>query len=87
MEYIGLHIGWTNIRVGKINQKEELIFEHLEKTLENETTADDLYNKIKSLIKLVPNYKECRAIGIGAPGSINKKNRKYRNFSEHKSIK
>ncbi len=73
MEYIGLDIGGTNIRVGKINQKEELIFEHLEKTLENVTTADDLYNKIKSLIKLVPNYKECRAIGIGAPGSINKK--------------
>lgn len=31
MEYIGLDIGGTNIRVGKINQKEELIFEHLKK--------------------------------------------------------
>ena len=72
MEYIGIDIGGTNIRIGGINKKEELIFEYKEKTKENVTTGDDLYEKIKKLIKMVPNFKNYKAIGIGSPGSINK---------------
>ena len=72
MEYIGIDIGGTNIRIGGINKKEELIFEYKEKTKENVTTGDDLYEKIKKLIKMVPNFKDYKAIGIGSPGSINK---------------
>ena len=72
MEYIGIDIGGTNIRIGGINNKEELIFEHQENTLENVITSEDLYLKIKKLIKMVPNYNDCKAIGIGAPGSVSK---------------
>ena len=72
MEYIGIDIGGTNIRIGGINNKEELIFEYQENTLENVITSEDLYLKIKKLIKMVPNYKDCKAIGIGAPGSVSK---------------
>ncbi len=36
-------------------------------------TSEDLYNKIKDLIKKVPNYEKIEAIGIGVPGSVDKK--------------
>lgn len=70
IEYIGIDIGGTNIRVGYIDENEEMYLVHKESTLENVATSDDLYNKIKEMIKKVPNYKEAKAIGIGVPGAI-----------------
>lgn len=72
-EYIGIDIGGTNIRVGAIDEDEKLVFEYKESTYKNVVTSEDLYEKIKYLIKKVPNYDKCKAIGIGIPGSINTK--------------
>ena len=72
VEYIGIDIGGTNIRIGAINKDENIIFEYKENTFKDVNTSEDLYNKIKNLIKMVPNYKNIKAIGIGAPGSIDK---------------
>ena len=72
IEYIGIDIGGTNIRIGAINQNDELVFEYKEPTFEN-VISSDLYNKIIKLIKMVPNYENSKAIGIGVPGSVDKK--------------
>ena len=73
IEYIGIDIGGTNIRIGAINQNDELVFEYKEPTFENVISSEDLYNKIIKLIKMVPNYENSKAIGIVAPGSVDKK--------------
>ncbi|MBO5478045.1 MAG: ROK family protein [Clostridia bacterium] len=70
IEYIGVDIGGTNIRVGYIDENEKMYLVHKESTLENVLTSEDLYNKIKELIKKVPHYEEAKAIGIGIPGAI-----------------
>lgn len=70
VEYIGVDIGGTNIRVGYIDENENMYLVHKEATLDNVVTSEDLYNKILRLIKMVPNYTEVKAIGIGVPGAI-----------------
>ena len=72
MEYIGIDIGGTNIRIGAMDKEENIIFSYKETTLKNVTNAEDLYMKIKSLIEKVPQYQQVKAIGIGAPGSVDK---------------
>lgn len=73
VEYIGIDIGGTNIRIGSIDENDNILFEYQEPTYSNVSVGEDLYNKIKLLIKKVPNYETAKAIGIGAPGSIDKK--------------
>lgn len=85
IEYIGIDIGGTNIRIGAIDEKEEIIFTHKEQTYDNVRTSEDLYTKIKNLIKKVPNYEDAKAIGIGAPGSVNNKT-KHITISENLSL-
>lgn len=70
IEYIGIDIGGTNIRVGGIDKNENITFEYKEPTFKDVSTSEDLYIKIKNLIKKVPNYQHSKAIGIGAPGSV-----------------
>ena len=74
VKYIGLDIGGTNIRVGAINENENIIFEYKEPTFKDVACVEALYFKIINLIKKVPNYEICKAIGIGLPGSIDKNN-------------
>ena len=73
IDYIGIDIGGTNIRIGAINENDDLVFEYKESTFENVTNSEDLYNKIIKLIKMVPNYESIKAIGIGAAGSVDRK--------------
>lgn len=72
-EYIGIDIGGTNIRIGTINKDEEVIYEYKEPTFKDVSTGEDFYKKIKNFIKKVPNYENVKAIGIGIPGSVDKK--------------
>lgn len=72
-EYIGIDIGGTNIRIGAINKDEEVIYEYKEPTFKDVSTGEDFYKKIKNFIKKVPNYENAKAIGIGIPGSVDKK--------------
>lgn len=57
IEYIGLDLGGTNIKIGAIDADENLIFSYKESTFKNVSIADDLYEKIVNLIKKVPDYK------------------------------
>lgn len=70
VEYIGIDLGGTNIRVGAIDKEENITFEYKELTLKNVITAQDLYSKIKRLIKKIPDYQDAKAIGVGVPGSV-----------------
>lgn len=73
VEYIGIDMGGTNIKVGAIDYNENLIFEYKEPTYKDVVTADDLFNKIVNLIKMVPDFDKAKAIGVGVPGSIDLK--------------
>ena len=70
IEYIGIDIGGTNIRVGAVDKNYNIIYINKEGTLENVTSSEELYIKIKEMIMNVPNYKEAKAIGIGVPGAV-----------------
>lgn len=73
VEYIGIDMGGTNIKVGAIDRNEKLIFEYKEPTFKDVKYADDLYEKIVNLIKMVPDFNRAKAIGVGIPGSIDLK--------------
>lgn len=68
--YIGIDIGGTNIRVGLIDENNNLTFMHKENTFDAVNNKEDLYVKIRNLINKVPNYERAKAIGIGFPGCI-----------------
>lgn len=70
IEYIGIDIGGTDIKVGGMDKNEDIAFEYKEPTFKDVSTSDDLYIKIKNLIKKVPNHQYSKAIGIGVPGSV-----------------
>lgn len=70
VEYIGIDIGGTNIRIGTMDEKKNVNLEYKELTLKNVKTSEDLYKKIRNLILKIPNYNNVKAIGIGVPGSI-----------------
>lgn len=76
IEYIGIDLGGTNIRVGAIDKNENIIFEYKEPTYKEVTTSEDLYIKIKELIKKVPNFEQAKAIGLGVPGSVDMKSKR-----------
>lgn len=69
-EYIGIDIGGTNIRIGAIDENENIIYSYKEPTFRDVKTSEELYEKIKKLIKKVPEYEKVKAVGIGAPGSV-----------------
>lgn len=73
IEYIGLDIGGTNIRVGAIDEKDRLVSFESQRTMENVKTANDLYKKIKVMIKNVADGANIKRIGIGYPGAIDTK--------------
>ena len=71
MKYaIGIDIGGTNIRVGAVNKNNDIVYINKESTLENVSSSEELYRKIKEMIIDVPNYKEAKSIGIGVPGAV-----------------
>ena len=68
--YIGIDVGGTNIRIGVIDENNNIQYLHKEPTLDNVSNKEELYNKILGLIQNVPCYNECNAIGIGVPGAV-----------------
>ena len=72
LEYGGIDLGGTNIRVGAIDENEELVFSYKEPTFEGVTTLDDLIAKMEKMIQKIPNYESLKGIGLGIPGSIDK---------------
>ena len=72
IEYIGIDIGGTNIKIGAIDKSENIVYTYKEPTYKNVITAEDLYTKIVNLIKNIPNYEQAKAIGLGAPGGLDR---------------
>ena len=70
VEYIGIDLGGTNIRVGAMDENENVIFEYKEATFKEVETAEDLYSKIVNIIKSVPEFEKAKAIGLGVPGCV-----------------
>ena len=70
MQYIGVDIGGTQLRVGRMEEDGLLTFQHREPTLEGVSSGEDLYRKILGMIRAVPGWASCAGVGIGVPGSV-----------------
>lgn len=73
IEYVGIDIGGTNIRVAGIDKNNNIVSFNSVKTLENVRNAEDLYFKIKELIERITSFQKIKGIGIGCPGAIDDK--------------
>lgn len=72
IEYIGVDIGGTNIRVCGIDKNNNMVCFAKEKTLENINSPEELYNKIRKMIEGITEYDKVKGIGIGCPGAVDK---------------
>lgn len=70
IEYVGIDIGGTNIRVAGIDKNNNVVSFNSVKTMENVNSAEDLYYKIKELIERITSFQKIKGIGIGCPGAI-----------------
>ena len=70
IEYVGIDIGGTNIRVAGIDKNNNIVSFNSVKTMENVNSAEDLYYKIKELIDSITSFQKIKGIGIGCPGAI-----------------
>lgn len=71
MNYIGIDIGGTNIRVGDVDSNSGKITCLVkESATEGVKTSEDFLKKIIRMVEKIPSYKNCKAIGIGVPGMV-----------------
>ncbi len=68
--YIGLDVGGTKILGALINNK-TIVSSHKEKTNAANSTAEQIFEQIKSVITTLKKDNPIKGIGIGIPGSIN----------------
>ena len=73
IEYVGIDIGGTNIRVAGIDKNNNIVSFNSVRTLENVRSSEDLYFKIKELIERITSFQKIKGIGIGCPGAIDEK--------------
>ena len=73
IEYVGIDIGGTNIRVAGIDKNNNIVSFNSVRTLENVRSSEDLYFKIKELIERITSFQKIKRIGIGCPGAIDEK--------------
>lgn len=67
--YIGIDLGGTNVRVAKVTSEGEVLHQVKGPSYAMES-AEIIMDNIISLIKEIPDYKECFGIGIGVPGPV-----------------
>ncbi len=65
--YLGIDLGGTNVRVAKVSEDGRILAQVKSESFALEG-PDKVMNNIKSLIKQIPDYKECAGIGVGVPG-------------------
>lgn len=71
MNYIGIDIGGTNIRVGEVDcLSGNITCLVKERATEGVKTADDFLKKVIDMVEKIPSHKNCKAIGIGVPGMV-----------------
>lgn len=66
---IGIDLGGTNVRVAKIAEDGEVIFEIKSPSYALEG-PDKVVKNILTLIRQIPEYHACTGIGIGVPGPV-----------------
>lgn len=67
--YLGIDLGGTNVRVAKITEDGEILATVKSPSYGQEGPAKVMEN-LKSLVREIPDWKECSGIGIGVPGPV-----------------
>lgn len=75
IQYIGLDVGGTSIRVGGMDETGRIIAQRKVPTYENVSSGEDLIEKLAGLIRAVPGWESALAVGIGIPGAVDPETR------------
>ena len=70
--YLGIDLGGTNVRVAKITEDGQILSQVKGPSYGQEGPAKVMAN-IKSMVREIPDWKECSGIGIAVPGPVDTK--------------
>ena len=70
--YIGIDLGGTNVRVAKVTEFGEVLSQVKGPSFGMEGPTKVMSN-LKEMVREIPGWKECSAIGVGVPGPVDKK--------------
>ena len=73
--YIGIDLGGTNVRIGKLDENLNVCEEYVEKSYGLIGPKELVRDTIFSLIDKIENLEQCKGIGVAVPGPIDKENR------------
>lgn len=71
--YIGIDLGGTNVRVAKITESGEILSQVKGPSYGTEGPEKVLSN-LKDLVHQIPDWQECKGMGVGVPGPVDTKN-------------
>ncbi len=74
MNYIGIDLGGTNVRVALVNEDGNVL-QVVKQATEIEHGTAHVMSKIKSMIREIKGYESIKGIGLGVPGPVDTKNR------------
>ena len=70
--YIGIDLGGTNVRVAKVTEFGEVLSQVKGPSYGMEGPTKVMSN-LKEMVREIPGWKDCSAIGVGVPGPVDKK--------------
>ena len=70
--YIGIDLGGTNVRVAKVTEFGEVLSQVKGPSFGMEGPTKVMSN-LKEMVREIPGWKDCSAIGVGVPGPVDKK--------------
>lgn len=68
--YIGIDLGGSLVRVAKVTENGEILYQAKSDSFGKQGPEIVLNNIIK-LVKAIPDYQECKGVGMGLPGPVN----------------
>lgn len=74
--YIGIDLGGTNVRVGKVSEDGEILFQLKGPSFGLEGPQEKIFSNVVKIVKSIPDYMDCVGIGAGVPGPVDTVNGK-----------
>ena len=67
--YLGIDLGGTNVRVGKIAENGEILAT-VKGPSYGQEGPEKVMSNLKELVRQIPGWRECEGIGVGVPGPV-----------------